>query len=55
MAREVLTITRNDPSLTKISFVGNSLGGLYCRYAVKELYDNSTGLVAGLAPVSFMV
>jgi predicted alpha/beta-fold hydrolase len=55
LANEVWGVVRNHSTASKISFVGNSLGGLYCRYAIKELYDNTTGLIAGLQPVSFMV
>ena len=39
----------------KISFVGNSLGGLYARYALKELFDEPTGLMATLQPHRFLV
>lgn len=39
----------------KISFVGNSLGGLYARHALKELFDEPTGLMATLQPHHFLV
>lgn len=42
-------------TLQYISFVGNSLGGLYARYAVKELFDEDKGTIAGLTPSHFMV
>jgi len=40
--------------LKYISFVGNSLGGLYTRYAIKELFDEEKGTIAGLIPSHFM-
>ncbi len=55
LANEVRTIVKENAELQKISFVGNSLGGLYSRYAIQELYEPSTGLIAGLQAVSFMV
>jgi hypothetical protein len=36
-----------------ISFVGNSLGGLYARYAVSVLFSNGT--IAGLQPSKFLL
>lgn len=41
--------------IRKISFVGNSLGGLFVRYVVKLLYDPETKTIAGLEPIHFMV
>lgn len=41
--------------IDSISFVGNSLGGLYSRYAISKLYDEKTKLIAGLRPNRFMV
>lgn len=41
--------------IRKISFVGNSIGGIFVRYVVKLLYDPETKTVAGLEPVHFMV
>lgn len=40
--------------LEKISVVGNSLGGLYARYAIKELFDPKAGTIGGLDPHCFM-
>ncbi|KAJ8614500.1 hypothetical protein CTAYLR_000764 [Chrysophaeum taylorii] len=40
------------PSLRTISFLGNSLGGLYARYALAHLFDGN--LVAGLVPAAFV-
>eukprot|EP00891_Asterochloris_glomerata_P004532 jgi/Astpho2/4532/Aster-00121 len=42
------------PHLERISFIGHSMGGLLCRYAVGKLYDEETGLVAGLRPTHFI-
>lgn len=33
---------RRNPNLQKISFVGHSLGGLICRYAIARLYQPQT-------------
>ena len=55
LATEVKSLKDLHPSLTHISLVGNSLGGLYCRFAIKELFDPDSGLVAGLHPLNFMV
>ena len=42
-------------ALQYISIVGNSLGGLYARYAIKELFNELDGLIAGLRPRHFLV
>ena len=39
--------------LSRISIVGNSLGGLYARAAATLLYDGQTGRIAGLSPDTF--
>ncbi|CBJ48764.1 putative serine esterase [Ectocarpus siliculosus] len=62
LAEEILEVVQSTPSLSRISLVGNSLGGLYVRYAAKLLYrDETTGgdggtgaTVAGLSPSVFM-
>ncbi|KAG5187849.1 putative serine esterase-domain-containing protein [Tribonema minus] len=56
-AREIRDAIARNPGLTHISVVGNSLGGLYSRYAVRELHtpDEPGGAIAGLQPVTFMV
>lgn len=57
-------------SLRRISFLAHSLGGLFARYAIAVLYDNSNalststsndlgnsskrGVIAGLEPISFI-
>jgi predicted alpha/beta-fold hydrolase len=40
---------------SRISFVGNSLGGLYCRYAINELFSPLDGTIAGFLPSHFLV
>uniref|UniRef100_A0A7N0TIH9 DUF676 domain-containing protein n=1 Tax=Kalanchoe fedtschenkoi TaxID=63787 RepID=A0A7N0TIH9_KALFE len=42
LAREVISVIDRHPNLQKISFVGHSLGGLICRYAIARLYDPQT-------------
>lgn len=55
LAHEVLAMKEIHPHLQRVSFVGNSLGGMYARYAVHHLFDNDTQSIAGLAPQAFMV
>ena len=61
LAKEILSFIKNHDknnakiTMKYISFVGNSLGGLYTRYAIKELFDDEKGTVAGLIPSHFMV
>ncbi|CAM9575750.1 unnamed protein product [Scytosiphon promiscuus] len=43
LAREIEELVRSTPSLSRISLVGNSLGGLYVRYAAKLLYRAGDG------------
>ena len=48
LAEEVKKVAASHPSLQELSLVGNSLGGLYVRYAARELLDH--GRMAGLEP-----
>ncbi|XP_010245625.1 PREDICTED: putative lipase ROG1 isoform X2 [Nelumbo nucifera] len=41
LAEEVQSITRHNPRLQKISFIGHSLGGLVARYAIGRLYEHN--------------
>lgn len=52
VASEVRAAVAANPSLRRISFVGNSLGGLYIRAAACQLL--SGGRMAGLAPELFV-
>jgi hypothetical protein len=54
LASEIQIAVSKLHHLQKISIVGNSLGGLYARYAIGELYDSSRGTIAGLQPHCFM-
>jgi hypothetical protein len=38
LADEVSEVVRNNPGVSKVSFVGHSLGGLILRYAIGKLY-----------------
>lgn len=56
---ELRSVVAARPSLTHLSFVGNSLGGLYCRYAAALALDvdesgRGSPTVAGLRPVTFL-
>ncbi|PHT50925.1 hypothetical protein CQW23_10672 [Capsicum baccatum] len=42
LAEEVLSVIKQHPHLQKISFVGHSLGGLICRYAIAKLYEQKS-------------
>ena len=42
-------------SYQSISFVGNSLGGLYARYAIRLLFNHSDATIAGLTPSRFLL
>lgn len=59
LAEEILSfigqLSKSGKLPEKISFVGNSLGGLYVRYAIKELFDPQQATIAGLHPFHFMV
>lgn len=59
--RQILELVGSRPSLSRISLVGNSLGGLYVRYAAKLLYNHGdagvpgvAATIAGLEPSVFM-
>ncbi|KIZ05254.1 hypothetical protein MNEG_2703 [Monoraphidium neglectum] len=41
-------------SLTRISFIGHSMGGLMARYALGVLFNPSAGTIAGLQPTHFI-
>lgn len=43
------------PTLKKVSFIGNSLGGLIVRYAIHLLYDNATGKMCDMEPIFLLV
>lgn len=49
VAEEVRAATKRHPTLKSLTLVGNSLGGLYIRYAAGVLLQ-SDGLMAGLRP-----
>lgn len=56
VAADVCALAAAHPSLTHLSMVGFSLGGLYARYAVAALYDPRSGRLAGgrLTPHTFV-
>lgn len=54
LAAELRSVVEAHPSVTHLSLVGNSLGGLYGRYLAHLLYDARDGKVAGLQPVTFL-
>lgn len=53
LAQEIRLLVAQQPSLTHLTLVGNSLGGLYARYAAALLYSED-GRIAGLEPVTFL-
>ena len=54
LAAEIRALARDHPQLTTISLVGNSLGGLYCRYAAALLFSANDGTLAGLVPDTYL-
>jgi hypothetical protein len=54
LASEVRQYVEKHQGIQEISFVGNSLGGLYARYALSLLYNASDGTVAGCKPKNFL-
>ena len=60
LAYEILETVERTPSLTHISLLGNSLGGLYSRYAAALLYmqplagDDGQARICGLIPRDFV-
>jgi hypothetical protein len=55
LAKEIEDLRASEPNLKRISFVGNSMGGLYARYAIKELFEPLSRKIATLEPHYFMV
>ena len=54
LAQDVLETIKGHGTLKQISFVGNSLGGLYVRYCTSLLFEESDGSIAGLEPTHFV-
>jgi hypothetical protein len=50
LAAEVAEVAQKHKSLRRISFVGVSLGGIYCRWAAHVLADVDAHTIAGLTP-----
>jgi Putative serine esterase (DUF676) len=53
LSKEVIEVVGKHKSLEEISFVGMSMGGLICRYAIGLLYKEDDATIAGLKPNSF--
>jgi len=51
---QVWQIVRSKPGLQRISFVAHSLGGLFQRYAIANLYNPNDSTIAGLEPIQFV-
>ncbi|EPS63333.1 hypothetical protein M569_11451, partial [Genlisea aurea] len=62
LSDEIVEVIKRKPSLTKISFVSHSVGGLVARYAIGKLYlprkgethNIEDGSIAGLKPINFI-
>ena len=54
LASEITKRIAENGQLKRLSIVGNSLGGLYARYAIKILFDGTENTIAGLQPYRFM-
>ena len=51
---EIESVLDKHKSINRISLIGQSLGGLYIRYAIKQLYDPKTGKLRGTDPINFV-
>lgn len=49
---EVLEVLRSNPSLTKMSLIGHSMGGLLARYLIKLLHDHN--VFSSIQPWAFV-
>jgi Putative serine esterase (DUF676) len=54
LAQEIIDCIERNSDLNRISFVGNSLGGLYARYSISILFSEKDGSICGLKPYRFM-
>ena len=54
LASEIRSLVSRAPWLTHLSLVGNSLGGLFARYAAALLFEPSTRTLCGLTPLVFL-
>jgi len=55
LASEISEILKNDDGIETISFVGNSLGGVFARYAISLLYNfNTHSFINDIKPLSFV-
>jgi Putative serine esterase (DUF676) len=54
LAQEIVAFVGINSDLKRISFVGNSLGGLYARYSISVLFNEKSGTIFGLSPYRFM-
>ena len=54
LAEEIIQYISENTNVRRISIAAHSLGGLYARYAVKLLYNDSNGAIAGLVPCRFV-
>ena len=55
LVSEITEILKDNSSIETISFVGNSLGGVYARFAISLLYDSSTNsFINNIKPLAFI-
>lgn len=55
LAAEIIDILNENNSIETISFVGNSLGGIYARFAISLLYDSNTNsFINDIKPLAFV-
>lgn len=52
---EINRVKQENPSLQKISLIGNSMGGIYARYVAAQLYNKKTNTIADLEPGFLLV
>lgn len=54
LAAEICQVVSAHPTLTELSCVGHSMGGLLLRHALGQLYDVTTGRICGLLPIAYV-
>ena len=54
IVEELKAVVEANPSLTHLTLYGNSLGGVYARYAASLMFDEESRTMLGLKPCTFL-
>ena len=54
IVEELKAVVEANPTLTHLTLYGNSLGGVYARYAAALMFDEESGTMLGLKPCTFL-